>query len=213
LRRFPIFQEHCNTFSSPRVTASCSIRFMNDRPSRGPFLREELKQVKSTDTSGDDPIAVIYSHVEGIERVSSLADMPVLDLVARNELPHLAQCLLLESPPNPPAPSAVRRLSGATTRDPRTPETLAQDLGLPYLSLDDIAINPEIGFLMLRMTPGKKGDAPEGRARTLLLWEIAEDIFHGMPLLTDTAEVAARMYGERPKASPAPRPSPMAPQR
>jgi hypothetical protein len=162
-----------------------------------------MDQFTSADT-GDDPIVVIYRHVEGIERVTSLAGLPVLDLIARDELPSLAESSPPAGPPNALVLSAVRRLSSATLFNPAAPETLAQGFGFPYLPLDGIAINPEIGFLILRKAPGKSGNARDGRTRTLLLWEIAEDIFHGMPLLTDTAEVAAHLYGERPKPGPLP---------
>jgi hypothetical protein len=97
--------------------------------------------------------------------------------------------------------------------DLNTPETLAQALDFPYLHLDGVAINPKIGFLFLRTAPGKKDDARGCRARTYLLWEIAEDTFHGMPLLTDAAEVAARMYDDSPKAGLTPQKSLSAPQR
>ncbi len=171
-----------------------------------------MDQVTSADTD-DDPIVIIYRHVEGIERVTSLAGLPVLDLIARGELPHIVASPPAENPPHASVLSAVTRFSGATIFYPRPPEVLAQAFGLPYLPLDDVAINPEIGFLILRVTPGRKGVRPEGWTRTNLLWEIAEDTFHSMPLLTDTAEVAAQMYGRRPKTGPAPRLSPTAPQR
>jgi hypothetical protein len=175
------------------------------------FIGGDLNQVKSVDTNANDPIVVIYRHVEGIERVTSLAGLPVLDLIARGELPHVAESPPPDSPPKAPVRSTVRTLSGTTILDPHTPEMLAQALGFPYLPLDDVAINPEIGFLILRTAPGKKGHASDGQARTNLLWEIAEDTFHGIPLLTDTADVAARLYGERPKAGPAPQTSPTTP--
>jgi hypothetical protein len=156
-----------------------------------------VDQLSSTGTD-DDPIIVIYHHVEGSERVTSLAGLPVLDLIARHELTLVAQSPRPESLRNAPVLSAVRRLSGAILFNPASPETLAEDFGFPYLSLDGVAINPEIGFIIFRSTPGK---ARDGRARTLLLWESAEDSFDGMSLMTDAAEVAARLYGERPKAS------------
>jgi hypothetical protein len=134
-------------------------------------------------------------------------------MIARDEIPHLVESLAPGSPPTASVLSAVRRLSGATLFNPAAAETLAQRLGFPYLPLDGIAINPEIGFLFLRTGPGKNGDAREGRPRTLLLWEIAKDVFHGVPLLTDTVEVVARMYGERPKSRPGPQPSPTRPRR
>jgi hypothetical protein len=212
LRGFPIFPGKCDPFWPRRVAAGCNVVSSIAVSYEPLFIGGDMDQLTFADTK-DDPVVVLYRHVEGIERITSLGGTPVLDLIAQNELPHLAQRPLLESSPNAPVLSAIRRLGGATILDPSTPETLAQALGFAYLPLDDIAVNPEIGFLVLRTRPGKKDDAPEGQTRTLLLWEIAEDVFHGMPLLTDTAEVAARMYGERPKASPAPRPSPMAPQR
>jgi len=159
----------------------------------------------------DGPIVVIYRHAEGIERVASLAGLPVLDLIARNELPNAAVSQLPAHPPGAPALSAVRRLSGATMLDPRAPETLAQALGFAYLPLDDTAINPEIGFLILRAAPGNKSEAPEGRAKSNLLWDVGDDIFDCMALQTDAAEVAARMYRERPKAHIAHSTSPAAP--
>jgi|SRR5579871_5651172 len=94
--------------------------------------------------------------------------------------------------------------------NPRTPDARA-DSRLPYLPLDGVAINPEIGFLILRTAPRKKEVARENGARSNLLWEISEDIFHGMPLLTDTVEVAPRMYGQRSKSDVTHRTSPTAP--
>jgi hypothetical protein len=168
-----------------------------------------LGQVTFTDADAD-PIVVIYRDAKGIERVTSLAGPRVLDLIARGELPHLAACPRPQSPLNVAVRSVVRRLSGATMLYPSSPETLAQASGFPYFPLDDVAINPEIEFLILRTAPEKKGHASEGQSRTNLLWEIAEDTFHAIPLLTDAADIAARMYGERPKAGSAPQMSSVA---
>jgi hypothetical protein len=49
------------------------------------FIGGNLNHLTSTDTE-DDPIVVVYRHVEGIERVMSLAGLPVLDLIAQDEL-------------------------------------------------------------------------------------------------------------------------------
>jgi hypothetical protein len=208
--RFPIFPDHCHTFARWRVPARCTIPFQI-AAYEPRFIGGDVDQIICADTD-HDPIVVIYRQVDGIERVTPLTGLPVLDLIARDEIPDLTQNLPPETPPDARVQSAVRRLSGATMLDPRTPEMLGQVLGFAYLPLDEVAINPEIGFLFLRTKPGITGDAREGRAGTNLLWEVAEDTFHGMPLLTDTAEVAARMYGERPKGSSKSRPT-IAPQR
>jgi hypothetical protein len=83
-------------------------------------------------------------------------------------------------------------------------QALALAFGFPCLALDDVALNPEIAFLILRTILAKRGDTRDCRTRTNLLWESTEGGFHGMPLLTDAIEVAARIYGNEPGSQPGP---------
>jgi hypothetical protein len=51
----------------------------------------------TTDIESHDPIVVIYRQVEGMERITSLDGLPVLDLIARGTLPPFIRSLPPES--------------------------------------------------------------------------------------------------------------------
>jgi hypothetical protein len=169
-----------------------------------------VKHITAAEADLDDPIAVIYREDEMTERVTTLIGVPALDLQVLGSLPYVVKGPPRTRPPNPSSMSVLRRLSGRTLHDPRPPKALAEALGFLYLEADAAAINPNIGFTILRITPRETATVGENRARTNLFWETRKGVFQCMQLLTDVVELAALTYGAIPKSRT---PSPMSPAR
>jgi hypothetical protein len=208
---FPILPSPCEPFPSHRVTGGGSFLSGIAIHEEAACLRGHVKHVTSPDIDSD-PVVAIYREDEGLDRVISLIAARALNLDVLSACPHLMKGLPPATAPNPAGGSLLRRLSGRTLLDPRPPQEAAEALGFLYLDADDVAINPNMGFILMRVTPIQSAPA-EGRARTCLLWEAAPGAFDCMHLRTDVVQIAQLRFGDGSKSRPWPPVLPSRPRR
>jgi hypothetical protein len=152
-----------------------------------------------------DPVAVIYREDEGLDRITSLIAARALDLDVLNACPHLLKGSPPAMTPSSAGGSLLKLVSGRNLLDSRPPKEVAGALDFLYLDADDVAINPNLGFILMRVTPTLNAPSAEGQARTCLLWETAAGAYDCMHLRTDVVRIAALRFGNAPK-SHSPRP-------